>query len=316
MTPATDSPWQAGRLTPGRRPQVMFGRMYEDHAVELDLFPPGSRALVIASAGDTAAALARAGHRVTAVDISATQLGYARDRLAGGPTLTGTAERLMRIGRAAAAAVPAWRPPAMTRFLELTDPVEQARWWRQELDRPMLRALMAAGLRPAGPLAGILRPGLRDVIPSRFDVVFRRRIAACVARYPNATNPWAWRLLLGRERPGGTGSDDTGPGDTGPGDTAPYDAGPGPVTGIEWVHADVVEHLRQVPAGRYDAVSLSNVLDGPSPAFAAGMREALRHAVRPGGPVILRSFHDRSPLPGRPLGDRCPLWGAVVAVET
>jgi S-adenosylmethionine:diacylglycerol 3-amino-3-carboxypropyl transferase len=292
-----DSPWQAGRLTPGRRPQVMFGRMYEDHGVELDLFPPESRVLVIASAGDTAAALARAGHRVTAVDISATQLAYARARLAGGPTVTGTAERLMTLGRAAAAAaVPAWRPAAMTRFLRMAEPAEQARWWRRELDRPMLRVLMGAGLRPAGPLAGILRPGLRDVIPSRFDVVFRRRIAACVSRYPNATNPWAWRLLLGRERPGATP--------------------PEPIRGVEWVHADVVEHLRQAPAGRYDAVALSNVLDGPPPAFAARLHDALRHAVRPGGPVVLRSFHDRPPLAGRPLEDRSPLWGAVVAVET
>lgn len=283
----------------------MFGRMYEDHDVELGLFAPGSRVLAIASAGDTAAALARAGHRVTAVDISATQLRYARDRIAGGPTLTGTAERLMRVGRAAAAvAVPAWRPAAMARFLAMVDPAEQARWWRRELDRPMLRALMAAGLRPAGPLAGILRPGLREVIPHRFDVVFRQRIADCVARYPNATNPWAWRLLLGRERPGSA-------------EPMPAaGAEPTLAAGIEWVHADVVEHLRQVPAGRYDAVSLSNVLDGPSPDFADRLREALHHAVRPGGPVVLRSFHDRPPLPGRPLADRCPLWGAVVAVES
>jgi S-adenosylmethionine:diacylglycerol 3-amino-3-carboxypropyl transferase len=277
----------------------MFGRMYEDHDVELALFPPAGRVLAIASAGDTAAALARAGHRVTAVDISAVQLAYAGGRLAGAAPVTGTAGRLMAIGRAAAGAVvPAWRPAAMTRFLRMSDPAEQADWWRRAMDRPALRALMAATLRPAGPLAGVLRHGLRDVIPARFDVALRRRIGAGVSRYPNATNPWAWRLLLGRENPdAGTGA-----------------AGPAPVAGVEWVHADVIEHLEQVPAGRYDAVTLSNVLDGPPPAYAARLRDALRHAVRPDGPVVLRTFHDRPPLAGRPLEDRSLLWGAVTRV--
>ena len=99
------NPWQRGRLTVGRRPQVMFGRMYEDPAAELSVFPAGGRVLAIASAGDTAAALARAGHRVTAVDISATQLAYAQARLAGAPAATGTAERLQAVARRAAGAV-------------------------------------------------------------------------------------------------------------------------------------------------------------------------------------------------------------------
>ncbi|GAA5190486.1 hypothetical protein GCM10023322_45720 [Rugosimonospora acidiphila] len=296
-----DSPWEAGRLTPGRRPQVLFGRMYEDHAVELALFPPASRVLAIASAGDTAAALARAGHRVTAVDINPIQLAYARARVAGGPTVTGTADRLMAIGRAAAAAaVPAWRPAAMAQFLALDDPAEQARRWRRELDRPLLRALMGVGLRPAGPLAGILRAGLHRLVPPRFDVVLRRRIEATVGRYPNATNPWVWRLLLGRE---------------GPGPATATAAAPG--ADIEWVHADVIEHLERAPAGGYDAVTLSNVLDGPPPAFTERLRAALRHALRPGGPVVVRSFRDRPPLAGRALPDRSVLWGSVtdVAIE-
>src|SRR6266545_3603338 len=233
-----DSPWRAGRLTVGRRPQVMFGWMYEDHSVELAVFPPACRVLVIASAGDTADALARAGHRVTAVDVNSTQLAYARARLAGASTVTGTAERIMAIGRAAAGAVlPAWRPEALIRFLQLTDPAAQSDWWWRKLDRPPLRALMAAALRPAGPLAALLRRGLRDAIPPRFDRTLRRRIAAGVAQYPNATNPWAWRLLLGRECPGAVR--------------------PAPVSGVEWVHDDVVDHLRSVPAGWYDAVALS-----------------------------------------------------------
>ncbi|GAA5180328.1 hypothetical protein GCM10023322_12380 [Rugosimonospora acidiphila] len=293
-----DSPWRAGRLTFGRRPQVLFGRMYEDYGAELAVFPPAARVLAIASAGDTAIALARAGHQVTAVDINPVQLAYARERAAGAPAVTGTAERLMAVGRiAATTVVAAWRPAAMVRFLRLDDPDEQARRWRRELDRPRLRALMAATLRPAGPLAGMLRPGLREVIPARFDAILRQRIAACVSRYPNASNPWIWRLLLGRERP-----DEAG---------APAAA---PVTGVEWIHADVIAHLARVEAGRYDAVTLSNVLDGPPPAYARRLREALGHAVRPGGSVVVRSFNDRPPLAGRPVEDRCPLWGTITEV--
>jgi len=287
------SPWQPGRLTPGRRPQVMFGRMYEDHAAELAVFPAGGRVLAIASAGDTAAALARAGHRVTAVDINATQLGYARARLAGAPALDGTAERLQAVARRAAAAlVPAWRPRAMERFLRLDDVGVQRQWWRRELDHPRLRALMYLALRRAG----VVRRRLWGALPPRFDVVLRDRLAAGIARHPNVTNPWAWRLLLGRECP-------HRPPDT-------------PVHGVELVHADVVAHLRSVPRGWYDAATLSNVLDGPSASFAAELSAAVRHAVRPGGPVVLRTLGTAAPLPGTPLPDRSLLWGAVVQLDS
>jgi SAM-dependent methyltransferase len=291
-----DSPWQAGRLTVGRRSQLMFGRMYEDHGVELDLFPPGSRVLAIASAGDVAAALARSGHQVTAVDINPAQLTYARARLAGAPAVMGSADRILAAGRIIAGGLLAsWRPAAMTRFLRLDDPATQVDWWRHELDRPPLGALLRVALGPTGALAAVLRRGLRDVIAPRFDLTLRRRIAAGIARYPNADNPWAWRLLLGRERPG-------------PAELAL-------VSDVEWVQADVIEHLRRVPAGSYDAATLSNVVDGPPPPFASALHDALRHAIRPGGTVVLRTFADRSPLPGRPLDDRSLLWGAVTQVQ-
>ncbi|MET7421991.1 methyltransferase domain-containing protein [Dactylosporangium sp. NPDC005555] len=262
--------------------------MYEDPGAELSVFPQAGRVLAIASAGDTAAALARAGHRVTAVDISATQLAYAQARLAGAPTVTGTAERLMAVARRAAGLlVPGWRPAAMTRFLRMTDVDAQRAHWRAHLDRPMLRALM----RLAFATAGLVRRDLWRALPPRMDLVLRRRLEAGLTSHPNATNPWAWRLLLGGS------TDET------------------PVEGIEWVHADVVEHLRSVPRGWYDAVTLSNVLDGPPPEFAGALAAALAHGVRPGGPVVLRTFRDTPPLPGDPLPDRSPLWGAVVRLH-
>jgi S-adenosylmethionine:diacylglycerol 3-amino-3-carboxypropyl transferase len=302
------TPWAAGRLSAGRRPQLLFGWMYEDHGVELAAFPPASRVLAIASAGDTVAALARAGHRVTAVDVNPVQLGYARARLAGAPAVPGVAERILAAGRVAAGAVLAgWRPAAMERFLRLADPAGQADWWRRELDRPALRGLLAAALRPAGLLACGLRGGLRAAIPPRLDVALRRRVAAGVARYPNAGNPWAWRLLLGRDP-----ADPAGPADP----VGAAGAAPGPAPAVEWRHADVVRHLRDVPAGWYDAATLSNVLDGPSPAFADQLRAALRHGVRPGGPVVLRTFRARPVLPGQLVADRSLLWGAVTLLRS
>jgi SAM-dependent methyltransferase len=303
---STATPWADGRLLSlqPRRPGVLFGRMYEDPGVDLAAFPPpGARVLCIASAGDTAAALAAAGHQVTAVDVNPAQLAYARARLTtGAPAATGAAERLLALGRAAAAtALPAWRPAALERFLRLDDPAAQARHWHRHLDGPGLRLLLGVALRPAGALAGGLHPAFRAVLPRRFDTVLRARLARGFARHPNADNPWAWRLLLGRELPGA-------------GRVGHELPGGGPP--VRLLHGDVLEHLERSPAAAYDAVTLSNVLDGPDPAFARRLRAAVRHAVRPGGIAVLRSIREPGPAgPGAAAEDRCPLWGVVRVVR-
>ncbi|MEU9075122.1 DUF3419 family protein [Kitasatospora sp. NPDC048538] len=315
------TPWADGRLLSlqPRRPGLLFGRMYEDPGVELAAFPaPGARVLCIASAGDTAAALAAAGHRVTAVDLNPAQLAYARARLtAGAPAATGAAERLLALGRAAAAtALPAWRPAALERFLRLDDPAAQARHWHRHLDGPGLRLLLGAALRPAGALAGGLHPAFRAVLPRRFDTVLRARLARGFARHPNADNPWAWRLLLGRELPVG-GPLVAGP----PAGELPVGAPPGHDQGggappVRLLRGDVLGHLERSPVGSYDAVTLSNVLDGPDQAFARRLRAAVRHAVRPGGVAVLRSIREPGPAgPGAAAEDRCPLWGVVRVVR-
>jgi hypothetical protein len=87
--------------------------------------------------------------------------------------------------------------------------------------------------------------------------------------------------------------------------------------GVRFVLADVVEQLRAVPAGRYDGVTLSNVADGTTVHFRRRLVAALRHGVRPGGPVVLRGFGATRPLEAdlgwrdRTEVDRCPLWGTV-----
>ncbi|MBB4944542.1 SAM-dependent methyltransferase [Kitasatospora gansuensis] len=301
-TPRTGTPWSAGSLLAGPtgQPRLLFGRMYEDPAVELAAFPSGARVLCIASAGDTAAALAAAGHEVTALDLNPAQLAYARARLEGGaPALTGTAERLTAAGRRTAGTLlPAWRPDALERFLRLDDPAEQRRHWDSVLNGPGLRLLAGAGLRPAGALAAALRPGFRCVVPRSFDTVLLHRIARTVSRHPNAANDWAWRLLLGRERPGAATVLDTGG------------------NAVRLVFGEVVEHLERSAADSYDAVTLSNVLDGPGPAFARRLRAAVEHAVRPGGTAVLRSLREPGPAgPGQAAEDRSMIWGSVRVVR-
>ncbi|MFJ5884742.1 DUF3419 family protein [Kitasatospora cineracea] len=317
--PAAGTPWRAGRLLagPAGRPRVLFGRMYEDPAVELAAFPPpGARVLCIASAGDTAAALAAAGYEVTAIDLNPAQLAYAGARLAdGAPAVTGTAERLTGLGRATAAALlPGWRPAAVAAFLRLDDPDEQRRRWAAEFDGPGLRLLAAAALRPAGALATVLRPGFRDVVPRGFDEVLLRRIARTVARHPNAANDWAWRLLLGRERPGAAAAPVTTTVGVTVGVAVGVAAGPGRV---RLVRGEVVGHLERCAAGSYDAVTLSNVVDGPGPDFARRLRAAVEHAVRPGGTAVVRSLREPGPGgPGRAAEDRSMIWGVVRVVRT
>src|SRR5450755_3259291 len=62
--------------------RLVFGRMYEDAAIESQVLPPG-RVLCIASAGDTALALAGDGRQVVAVDLNHAQISYVRSRLDG-----------------------------------------------------------------------------------------------------------------------------------------------------------------------------------------------------------------------------------------
>ncbi|MFE0457883.1 DUF3419 family protein [Kitasatospora sp. NPDC058965] len=329
------NPWSGGRLTALQAggPRVLFGRMYEDPGIELAAFPPpGARVLCVASAGDTAAALAAAGYRVTAVDLNPAQLAYARARLtepaAGGDgrpahPVDGSAERLLGLGRRTAGALlPAWRPAAVERFLRLADPVEQARQWHRSLDGPGLRRLLRLTLRPAGSLALALRPQFRGVLPPGFDTVLRRRIARAVGRHPNAANPWAWRLFAGRELPDAGTPDRVPPMPPVPPvlpkpPMPPVPAAPPvspvpPVPPVRLVLGDVAEVLERSAPGAFDAVTLSNVLDGPDPQFARRLRAAVRHAVRPGGVVVLRSVREPGPAgPGLAAEDRSMLWGVV-----
>lgn len=287
---AASTPWQRGRFDARSGPsKVLFGRMYEDAAIECGAFRPGSRVFCIASAGCTAMQLAAQDHDVVAIDINANQLAYAADRLAGRPAVRGTAERVMAMARAFAPLV-GWRRGRLRRFIELDDLAAQVEMWRT-LDTLRLRVAFGALFSIAALRAVYASPFLA-FLPSRLGRVMRARLARGFARHANRTNPYARALLLGEL------ADDP----------------PGPRSGsIELVHGDAAGWLEGAPAGSFAGFTLSNILDGASPAYHARLFAAVRRAAAPGAIAVLRSFAEPSgELPtNRAADDRAMLWGIV-----
>lgn len=292
---ASETPWQQGNLGPGRASRILFGVSYEDEQIELNAFGRPGRVCVIAAAGETAAGCAAAGHLVTAVDINPVQLDYARNRCARPdlPPVLGSAERGMNLARASLKLVaPPWRLRRLGPMLTRAEAADAQLFWETRLDKPVLRALLGATLRPSSALARVLRPEFAGFIPARFDEILVRRISAGLGRHGMRGNRFAWRLLAGQELPGWE---------------LPSGGEP-----IDWRLADITDHLASVPDGHYDAISLSNVFDGASGAFGNRLRAAAYRAVRPGGVIITRTFAEPgSAGAGLAAEDRSMIWGAV-----
>ncbi|SDE63021.1 hypothetical protein [Auraticoccus monumenti] len=288
------TPWQGGRLVRFGPPRVLFGRSYEDQRIELEAFGAPGRVCVIAASGEVAAACAAAGHRVTAVDINPHQLAYARRRLGEGESVRGSAESLMTAGRSMLRPVaPGWRLRRLWPVLQTAGPEEALAYWRRHLDTRVVRWLVAGALRPGTFAARILTKEFGRFIPRRFDDILRARLARGLGRHGMRDNRFAWRLLSGEEQPGWR-LPDVDPDQ------------------ISWVARDVAGHLESVPVGHYDAVALSNVLDGAPPEYGARLKVAVRHAVRPGGAVVLRSLAEPAPGDsGLAADDAALIWGSV-----
>jgi S-adenosylmethionine:diacylglycerol 3-amino-3-carboxypropyl transferase len=284
-----DTPWQSGRFT-GRGPkQILFGQMYEDWSIEAEAFAPGSRVFAIASAGCTAIGLAES-RQVTAVDINPVQLEYARARADGAPVRTGSAERVMALGRGVLA-LGGWTRRVVEEFLSLDDATAQVDFWKRRLDTRRFRILFGAMLSGAGIRSSYSSP-LHAVLPAHFDRVMRNRMDCCWRTHPNRTNPYARRLLLG-EMPG----------------RLPC----GGAKAIQFVCADAAEYLESCSAGAFNGFTVSNILDGTPAGYRTRLLRAIRRAAAPQAVLIQRSFREPSPglTDNLAARDRSFLWGIV-----
>jgi hypothetical protein len=285
----TDSTtWRRGpfRVQPN---QIAFGQTYEDSEIELRAFREKSRVFSIAGAGYTTRALAAAGHRVTAVDIDARQLRYAKSRAEGDPRLVGTVERMLTLGRGLLA-LAGWSRGRLAEFLNLSDCARQIEYWDRWLDTPLWRTAIDALLSPrllsscyAGPLVRSL--------PREFGRLIRRRLRRCWATHSNRSNPYAASLLLGE---------------------ALIEPGP-PATPIQFVCADAADFLENSPAAGFDAFALSNIGDGASPAYLRRLERAIEQAAAPGAVVVSRTFAEPEAeiRANAATRDRSMLWGVV-----
>ena len=283
--------WERGRLDARVGPrQVLFGRMYEDTSVELDVFRPGSRVLCIASAGCTAMKLAPH-HEVVAIDINPVQLEYAARRIEGDPGFRGKAERVMDFMRFFAP-LAGWWPSRVQAFVELEDPAAQMQYWNRELNTWRFRAALD-GLFSFTALRSVYAPRFLDFLPKRLGKVMRSRMERNFARHPNRTNPYVRSLLLGE---------------------LSSDPPPPEAQNIQLVHADAAAYLESEPAGSLAGFTLSNILDGADDAYRERLFAAVKRAASPDAMTVLRSFGDAeadSPA-NRAADDRSMLWGTVL----
>src|SRR5919201_730531 len=261
------SPWRRGRLAArAGPPELLFGRMYEDRAIELDVFVAGGRVFCIASAGCTAFQLAARGDEVTAVDVNPAQMRYVQGRLAGEPPVEGRVERLLRRARGLAPLL-GWDASDLQRFCSLEDVDEQARVWRGQLETRRFRLAMGVALRPLG-LRLAYAGDFVAAVPRRFDRVLRRRLERGFRLHPNRHNPYAAQLLLGQ------------------GVSAGVPCG----AALELACADAAEYLEACAPASFDGFSLSNILDGAAGSYTDRLLRAVRRAAAPGAVLVLRSL--------------------------
>jgi S-adenosylmethionine:diacylglycerol 3-amino-3-carboxypropyl transferase len=282
--------WATGRFDGQRQGgQVLFGRMYEDTAIESSAFAAGGRVFCIASAGCTALALAPR-HEVVAVDINPVQLAYAERRCAGEAGRLGVAERFMSLARHAAPMV-GWSTVRLKHFVEMDDPPAQIAYWREHLDTRRFRAA-ADGLLSLTTLRTVYAAPFLNFLPPHLGAVMRSRMARCFALHPNRSNPYARALLLGE---------------------LPALRAPPEARDIELITADAATFLESQPAASFDGFALSNILDGVDCAYKRRLSAAVKRTARSHAVVVLRSFREPdTDFPrNRAADDRAMLWGIV-----
>ncbi|HZS54577.1 MAG TPA: hypothetical protein VFA65_09255 [Bryobacteraceae bacterium] len=261
--------------------------MYEDSTIELEACTPLSRVFCICSAGCTARALSAARHDVTAVDINSHQVLYAQARASGAPVRDGAVEQLLAGARVFLPLV-GWTQPRLRAFLSMHDSAEQHEYWQSSLNSRRWRIAFDSLLSAV--VLGLVyaRPFARSM-PRRFGSVIRARFERAWRDHPNAGNPYAWRLLMGK---------------------GPSMADPS-AHKIRFVCADAASYLETCKPESFDAFSLSNIADGASPSYKERLYRAVKRAAAPSAVVIARSIVElpiRNNLAAR---DRSILWGTV-----
>ena len=288
------TPWIMGPLGGSRkRPDLLFGQMHEDWALESRVFPRGARVFAIASAGTTALRLAARGDQVTAVDVSAAQIAYVERRLEGSPVEDGAVDRLLARGRRAIRRIWAGEQE-IVEFLLLEDAAEQVRFWRRRLDTLPFRGALALALHPRVLRWRYAKPFVA-ALPRCFATEIRQRLEEGFARHPNRTNPFAWRLLLGRDPPG----------------SPPF--GLPPPGSVSLVHAEAAAYLEGCPPASFDAFTISNILDGAAPPYRARLERAILGAASPGAAVVLRTLAEPANRGDVEWArrDRSLIWGGI-----
>lgn len=285
-----------GRSSANARQRLLHGWDWADARIELAELAPHSRVLVSGGAGELIAALAEAGHEVTALGSNRSQLEYAKRRVAGGDFEPGAAERLIDLGRGMVrAASTAWSRRRVRQFLQEDDPLKAAQAWKDRLDNRSLASILKTLLGPAGSLSALVLRDFATPIPPHFDEAIRGRIARALRKHAPRDNPFAWRLLLGEELPG-------------------HRLPQADPSRVRWLDEPLLDHLERIDAATYDAATLSNVTDGAEERWVRDLRKAAVRAVAPGGPVIARSFATTmdDEAAKRARRDRAMLWGSIV----
>lgn len=284
-----------GRSSSNPRQHLLYGWDYEDERIELGLLEPGSRVLAVAGAGELVARLAAAGHEVTAVGANRAQMEYARLRSAGAPAEPGAAERFLEAGRRLIrASSPAWRRRRVRALLSESSPERAQHQWRSRFDNRTFRSILASTLAPAGLLASLVQHDFSTALPPHFAETVRARLDARMGMHAPASNRFAWRLLLGED--------------------LPHEHLPEvPDGAIRFVEQDVLSHLEEAGDGAYDAVTLSNIVDGAPAQVVERISMAARRAVVEGGSIVVRSLAPSMDARAGALAeqDRSLVWGSI-----
>lgn len=284
--------WKAGRLDANKgSKQLLFGRMYEDPSIELNVFNKKGRIMCIASAGCTAMKLAPFHTEVVAVDINPLQISYAQQRFNGDIGYKGKAEQIMGMMRFFSPLV-GWWHSNLKEFVELDSTEEQIYYWNKYLNTIRFRKIFDFAFSRTV-LSKFYAAHLLNLLPDKLGEVMRYRMERCFSQHSNKYNPYVKTLLLG---------------------DLSVEQVPQEAKKIQLIHSDALSYLENVPPNSFNGFTLSNILDGADAIYQQNLFTAIKKAAAPDAEVILRSFNNimLDSKQNRASEDRSMLWGSIL----